>query len=145
MSEERAAAPLRAVLLGHGGMPDGMVDAVRHITGCEEGAIVPVSNRGRSPESLAAAVSEALGGEPGIVFTDLQSGSCGFVARRMQHSAPSQLVVVSGVNLPVLVEFAMNRHLPVTELVPRLLAKGRAAMGCAPGELEDHERRAASR
>jgi mannose/fructose-specific phosphotransferase system component IIA len=143
-SEQASGVPLRAVLLGHGGMPDGMVDAVRHITGCEQDAIVPVSNRGKSPEALSAAVSEALDGQAGIVFTDLQSGSCGFVARRLLHAMPD-LVVVSGVNLPLLVDFAMNRHLPVSELVPRLLTKGRAAMGCAPSELEDHERRAATR
>jgi mannose/fructose-specific phosphotransferase system component IIA len=142
-AREGAAPLLRAVLLGHGTMPDGLVDAVRHITGCEADVITPVTNRGKSPETLAAEVSAALQDGAGVVFTDLQSGSCGFVARRLLHSAPG-LVVVSGVNLPVLVEFAMNRHLPVAELVPRLLAKGRAAIGCAPAELEDHERRAAS-
>jgi mannose/fructose-specific phosphotransferase system component IIA len=53
-------------------------------------------------------------------------------------------VVVSGVNLPLLIEFVMNRQLPLAELVPRLLSKGRAAMGCAPTDLESHEHRAVS-
>ncbi|MBR9990453.1 MAG: hypothetical protein KFH98_11900 [Gemmatimonadetes bacterium] len=136
-------AVLRAVLLGHGGMPDGMVDAVRHITGCAEDAIVPITNRGMSPDALTAEVQRVLGTGPGIIFTDLQSGSCGFVARRMNLSA-SGIVVISGVNLPVLLDFAMNRSLPLDDLVPRLLTKGRAAMGCAPAHLEDHADRAAS-
>lgn len=137
------SAPLRAVLLGHGGMPEGIVDAVRHITGCEPDALVPISNRGMSPDSLSAAVQRVLGAGPGIIFTDLPSGSCGFVARRLtQHAAG--LVVISGVNLPLLLDFAMNRTLPLEELVPRLLAKGRAAMGCAPAHLEEHADRAAS-
>lgn len=138
---ERAAA--RAVLLGHCGMPEGMVDAVRHITGCEQDAIVPITNRGMSPEALTAEVQRVIGDGPGIIFTDLQSGSCGFVARRLTQSA-SGIVVISGVNLPVLIDFAMNRALPFEELVPRLLTKGRAAMGCAPAHLEEHADRAAS-
>jgi mannose PTS system EIIA component len=140
MSEPR---PLHAVLLGHGDMPAGMVDAVRHITGCGEDVIVPVSNRGKSPDTLAAEVVAAIGSGPAIVFTDLQSGSCGFVARRLRLNAP-ELTVVSGVNLPLLVDFVMNRTLPLDELVPRLLSKGRAGMGCTPAELDEHERRAVS-
>lgn len=134
---------IRAVLLGHGGMPQGMVDAVLHITGCEPDTIVPISNRGMSPDGLTAEVERVLGEGPGIIFTDLQSGSCGFVARRMAGPG-TQIVVISGINLPVLIDFAMNRTRPLEELVPRLLAKGRAAMGCAPAHLEDHADRAAS-
>jgi mannose PTS system EIIA component len=134
---------VRGVLLGHGDMPHGMVDAVRHITGAEPDALVPVSNRGMSPESLAEEVLRLVGEGPAIVFTDLPSGSCGFVARRLTQAVP-QLAVVSGVNLPVLVDFVMNRNLPLHELVPRVLAKGRASMGCSPADLDDHERRAVS-
>jgi mannose/fructose-specific phosphotransferase system component IIA len=120
-----------------------MVDAVRHITGCDPDAIVPLSNRGMSPDTLAAEVQRIIGSGQAIVFTDLQSGSCGFVARRLAQTLP-ELVVVSGVNLPVLIDFAMNRTLPMEELVPRLLSRGRAAIGCSPASLEDHERRALS-
>ena len=83
------SAQIRGVLLGHGGMPDGMVDAVRHITGCDPSVLTPVSNRGKSPDAMAAEVLRILGNDPGIVFTDLQSGSCGFVARRLTHDAPN--------------------------------------------------------
>jgi mannose PTS system EIIA component len=139
-----SVAPVRAVLLGHGGMPEGMVDAVRSITGCDADAIVPLTNRGKAPEAMAAAVSAVLDDGSGIVFTDLQSGSCGFVARRLLHTSPD-LVVISGVNLPLLVDFVMNRNLPVAELVPRLLGKGRASIGCAPASLEQDEHRPVSR
>jgi mannose PTS system EIIA component len=140
MSEPR---PLRAVLLAHGTMADGLVDAVRHITGCDAETIVPVSNTAMSPDALAARVQQAAGSGPAILFTDLQSGSCGFAARRLAQTTP-ELVVISGVNLPVLIEFVMNRELPLEELVPRLLSRGRAAIGCSPAGLEDDERRALS-
>lgn len=138
------ATPIRAALLCHGTLADGLMDAVRHITGCPDDAVVALSNRGKSPEALAADVSAAIGVGPGIIFTDLQSGSCGFVARRVANGV-SELVVISGVNLPVLIEFVMNRTLPLSELVPRLLSKGRAAMGCAPSSFEEHADRTASR
>ncbi|HEX6309864.1 MAG TPA: hypothetical protein VFZ69_16960 [Longimicrobiales bacterium] len=136
-------APLRAVLLGHGAMAEGLVDAVRNITGVEEEALVPISNRGMSPDALTAEVQRVLDAGPGVIFTDLQSGSCGFVARRLTQST-ADLVVISGVNLPMLIDFVMNRTLPLEELVPRLLTKGRAAMVCAPAHLEEHADRAAS-
>jgi N-acetylgalactosamine PTS system EIIA component len=136
-------AVLRGVLLGHGDMPDGIVDAVRSITGCDADAIVPISNRGLSPDALTAEVQRVLGDGPGIIFTDLPSGSCGFVARRLTQSAAG-IVVISGVNLPLLIDFAMNRTVALEDLVPRLLRRGRAAMGCAPADLEDHADRAAS-
>jgi mannose/fructose-specific phosphotransferase system component IIA len=137
-------APIHAVLLGHGALADGMMDAVRHITGCPPDAVVPLTNRGKSPEALTQEVVAATGTGPAIIFTDLQSGSCGIVARRLAQTT-SELVVISGVNLPVLIEFVMNRTLALEELVPRLLVKGRAAMGCAPSHFEEHADRTASR
>lgn len=125
---------VRAVLIGHGSMAEGLVDAVRHITGCGPDALVAISNRGMSPDSLAAAVREVVGAGPAIIFTDLQSGSCGFAARRVAHDC-RDVVVISAVNLPLLVEFAMSRGLPLHQLVPRLLEKGRAAITCSPAEL----------
>lgn len=135
------APAVRGVLLGHGDMPSGVADAVRQITGAGEDVLVPISNRGMSPETLTEAVRSTVGDAPAIVFTDLQSGSCGFVARRLVQQQ-ARLVVISAVNLPLLLEFVMHRHLPLEQLVPRLLQKGRAAIGCAPPELESHEHRA---
>jgi mannose/fructose-specific phosphotransferase system component IIA len=140
MSEPRAA---RGVLLAHGAMAEGIVDAVRQITGADEDVLVPLSNRGLSPQTLAERVRSSVGDGPTILFTDLQSGSCGFAARLLANDLPD-LVVISGVNLPVLLEFVMLRELPLSELVPRLLAKGRAAMGCAPASLEANADRAVS-
>ena len=137
------APAVRGVLLGHGAMPQGMVDAVRQITGVDEDVLSAISNKGLSPETLSDAVRQRVGDAPAIVFTDLQSGSCGFVARRLTQQLV-HVVVISGVNLPLLLEFVMHRELPLEQLVPRLLAKGRAAIGCAPTELEKHGDRAVS-
>jgi mannose/fructose-specific phosphotransferase system component IIA len=140
MSEARLA---RGILLAHGAMAEGIIDAVRNITGAEADVLVPLSNKGLSPQTLAEEVRRRVGDGPTILFTDLQSGSCGMAARLIARDLPN-LVVLSGVNLPILLEFVMLRHLPVDELVPRLLAKGRAGMGCAPETLEKNVDRAVS-
>lgn len=130
MSEQVAA---RGILLAHGDMADGIVDAVRHITGAGEDVLVPLSNRGLAPPALADLVREQIGrgSGPVVVFTDLPSGSCGFAARLLARELPN-VVIVSGVNLAVLLEFVLSRELPVELLVPRLLEKGRSAVVCAP-------------
>ncbi len=136
------AAPTRAVLLAHGAMAEGIVDAVRRITGVDDDVLVPLSNRGLSPASLAEQVQRHVGTGPALLFTDLQSGSCGFAARMLARDFPD-LVIISGVNLPLLLEFVIHRELPIGELVPRLLTKGRAALACTPASLEHHADRAA--
>jgi PTS system mannose-specific IIA component len=133
----------RGILLAHGAMAEGILDAVRNITGAEADVLVPLSNKGLSPQMLAQEVRNRVGEGPTILFTDLQSGSCGFAARLLAREFPD-LVVLSGVNLPVLLEFVMQRHLPLQELVPRLLQRGRAAMGCAPETFEKNADRAVS-
>lgn len=135
--------PVRGVVLAHGEMAQGLIDAVRHIAGINSDFLVPVTNKGMGPDALAEQVSAAAGEGPVIVFTDLQSGSCGFAARRSIQSHPN-LCVISGVNLPMLLEFVMRRQQPLEQLVPFLLTKGRAAICCAPANLENHEHRAVS-
>lgn len=135
---------IRGALLGHGDMASGMVDAVRHITGCEAEALTPLSNRGLSPEALCDEVASRIGDGPAILFTDLQSGSCGFTARRLCHSL-KHLVVISGANLPMLIDFVMHQDEPLDRLVPRLLATGRGGICCTPAQSGEHERSAVSR
>jgi mannose/fructose-specific phosphotransferase system component IIA len=134
---------VHGIVLAHGEMAQGLIDAVRHIAGVSGDCMVAVSNRGLGPDALADEICKVAGSEPTIVFTDLQSGSCGFAARRCQQQGV-QLVVISGVNLPMLLEFVMRRQLPLDQLVPFLMAKGRAAISCSPASFENHEHRAVS-
>lgn len=135
--------PARGILLAHGTMAEGIVDAVRHITGAGPDVLVPLSNRGFSADTLAAEVRARIGPGPTILFTDLKSGSCGFAAHLLARDL-RELVIVSGVNLPLLLEFVMLRERPMEELIPKLLEKGRAAVGCSPETMEPHGDRVAS-
>lgn len=136
-------SPVRGVVVGHGGLAAGLVDAVRQISGVEEDVLIPLSNRGLSPEGMAREIEARLGRGPVILFTDLPSGSCCFAARRL-CAARADLVVITGVNLPLLLDFVMHRDRPVDELVGRLVERGRAAIECVSTGFGEHARRSVS-
>lgn len=119
------------VLLAHGEMARGMVDAVSRIAGTDPDAIVPVSNEGRSPEQIGKELEGLMGERPTIVFTDLQTGSCALLARLTCRERDDR-VVVFGVNLAMLLDFVFHRELTLEEIVPRLLRKGRESVRAIP-------------
>jgi len=121
------SAAIRGIVLGHGAMPQGLVDAVRHIAGDAADALVPVSNREVTPDALRALVDEAAGTGPAVIFADLGSGSCG-VAAAYSCRDRGERAFVCGVNLPMLLDFVFHTDLPLEELVERLLEKGRTAI-----------------
>ena len=123
MSDPSGGA-IRGIVLAHGAMAQGMVDAVRKITGAPEGALVSLSNEEKGPDELFASVAEAAGEGPALIFTDLRTGSCALAARFVCKD-PTSRQVIFGANLPMLLDFVFHRDLPLDELVERLLARGR--------------------
>lgn len=137
--------PVKGIVLTHGSMCHGMVDAVRKIAGVEDEALEAVSNDGQSPETLLHAVSRAAGSGPALIFTDLQSGSCAFTARFICRD-PGKRQVIFGVNLPMLLDFVFHRDLPLPDLVERLLVQGRSAIrSLEPMTVRSGNRTSASR
>jgi N-acetylgalactosamine PTS system EIIA component len=130
--EAAAAAgppPALGIIVTHGAMSQGLVDAVTKITGVEEGALIPVSNDGKGPDALVAevAAAAALAEGPVVIFTDLMQGSCALAARFVCRD-PTNRTVLFGTNLPMLLDFVFQRDLPLDELQRRLLARGRAGI-----------------
>lgn len=124
--------PVRGVVVAHAALAQGLVDAVRRIAGTEEEALVPLSNEGLGTDAIRDRLAEILtGGGPAVIFTDLREGSCGIAAQRLCIDRADH-VVVTGVNLPMLLDFAMKRHLPLDDLVERLVDRGRAAVQALP-------------
>ena len=119
------------MLLSHGKMAEGMVDAVSKIAGLQEGALVALSNEGCDPQGLAEQVDELVGDAPAVVFTDLCTGSCALTAQ-LTCRDNGRRAVVFGMNLPMLLDFVFHRNLPLNELVPRLLEKGRDSVKSVP-------------
>lgn len=125
--------PAHGLVVSHGLLAEGMVDAVRRVTGIGEEALVGISNHGISPDALLNEIRRRTGDGPVIIFTDMPSGSCSLAARRLQHEDPS-VAVIGGVNLPMLLDFVLNRDLPLPELALRLVEKGRASIMDSPSD-----------
>lgn len=109
---------VQGILVGHGKMADGLLDAVREITGLTEG-LVTLDNVGLTPDALEERLGVLTGDRPAVVFVDLPSGSCAFVARRLR-ARQANIAVVCGVNLPLLLDFVFHRALPLDDVVARL-------------------------
>lgn len=136
--------PVRGVVLGHASLAQGLVHAARQISGAPAEALTALSNDGEGPEGLQEKLRSAVGEAPCIVFTDLPSGSCAFVARRLSVERP-ETAIVCGVNLPVLLDFVFHRDLALPQLAARLLEKGRAGLVATCREDPAHADRTAPR
>ncbi len=125
-------APLvRGIVVAHGNMAQGLVEAVRRITGTQADALTPISNDGQGPEQLREQIETLCGCDPVVVFADLVSGSCGMAAA-ISCKEPGTRIVLCGVNLPILLDFVFHRDVPLDELVPRLVSKGREGIRSLP-------------
>lgn len=118
--------PLRGVVAAHGEMAAGLVRAAEEISGVR-GALVPVSNAGCDRAELERRIAEAMGEGPGVVFVDMPSGSCLFAALHDLRGW-TNVRVVTGVNLAMLLDFVFHRDLPVDAAVSRALETGARAI-----------------
>lgn len=119
------AEPTVGVVVAHGELAEALVRAVEGISGIE-GALVPVSNADCTPEVLQERVREAAGDGPALVFADMSSGSCAFAGLRAA-SGGGRVAVVTGVSLPMLLDFVFHREMELEPLAERVVRKGRAA------------------
>jgi mannose/fructose-specific phosphotransferase system component IIA len=117
---------LRGVVIAHGNLARCLVETTESISGVT-GCLVPISNEGCSPEVLSKKISEAVGSGPALLFVDLSSGSCAHAARYV-CAATRGIPIVSGVNLPMLLDFVFHLEMGAPELARRVAEKGRLGM-----------------
>jgi PTS system N-acetylgalactosamine-specific IIA component len=118
---------VRAIVAGHGSFASGLISAVEQITG--KGAVfLAVSNTGLCLEDIQGTLVRALDDTGArVVFTDLPAGSCTMAVRRMIRARPG-VVLVTGVNLSLLLDFAMKESADPLAAAQAALERGRAAM-----------------
>lgn len=125
-----APAEPRAVVAGHGDFAAGIIAAVQQISGVGH-RFRAVSNAGLGASALDAVLREAVTTmHASVVFTDLPAGSCTIAARRLAHDL-SNLAVVTGANLPMLLDYALHGGDGVAALT-RAVGKGRDSIVLSP-------------
>jgi PTS system N-acetylgalactosamine-specific IIA component len=122
MSDPADTVTPRAVVIGHGGFAAGLISAVDQITG--RGALlVGLSNSGMTPQEMQDVVKGYINEGIRVVFTDLPGGSATVCARRVS-AGHAGVVIVSGVNLPALLDFVFSSD-AAGESAARAAARGR--------------------
>jgi PTS system N-acetylgalactosamine-specific IIA component len=117
----------RAVVAGHGDFAAGLVSAVQQITG-RGNLFRTISARDLSAADLEDLLRRTIE-ETGVkvVFTDLQAGSCTMATRRYLRNR-DDVLLVAGVNLPMLLDFAFADQMPPIDAARHALDRGRAAI-----------------
>ena len=101
------STPKRALVAGHGDFAAGLISAVEAVTGRGD-LLDPIEVKGLCGEDIQLLLRERLKVNGAtIIFTDLQAGSCTMAARRLLREMPGVLLV-SGANLPMLLDFVMS-------------------------------------
>jgi PTS system N-acetylgalactosamine-specific IIA component len=118
---------VRAIVAGHGTFAAGIISAVEQITG--RGALfVPVSNTGLCLDDIQETLARELDRTGArVLFTDLPAGSCTMAVRRMIRERQG-VVLVTGVNLSTLLDFAMQDGADPVAGALAALERGRASM-----------------
>ena len=115
-----------ALLVTHADLGAALLRAASRVYGPVDDVAV-LSNEGLSREQLEASIVSHVKGwsQGGLILTDFWGGSChicGVAATRAQ----GHVVVVTGLNLPLLIDYLHNRESQDAEtLADRLTQKGR--------------------
>lgn len=115
-----------ALIVTHADLAQALVRAAESVVGPIEDVAI-LSNQGQSRDDLERAIEASVQGwaKGGLLFTDFWGGSChtcGASATR-RHG---EVVIVTGVNLPLLLDYLYNRdRLGVGQLAERIQQKGR--------------------
>ncbi len=118
---------VRAIVAGHGSFASGIISAVQQITG-KGSSFLAMSNTGLCLDDIEGTLAQAIDDTGArVIFTDLPAGSCTMAVRRMIRARPGVLLV-TGINLSLLLDFAMQESVDPIVAVQTAIERGRASM-----------------
>jgi N-acetylgalactosamine PTS system EIIA component len=123
---------IRALVAGHGDFAAGLISAVEAVTGRGD-LLEPIQVKGICGEDIQQLLRErivATGAQ--VIFTDLQAGSCTMAARRLLRDRP-EVLLVSGTNLPMLLDFVMSSAPSAHEAAHASVDRARSAIAAYGG------------
>lgn len=118
------------VLVTHSGLASALIKAATMISGELEVTRAVELHPDDPPEELLARITTALeqvGGENTIIMTDMFGGTPSNAA--MSFLKEGQVEVLTGVNLPMMIEFFLRRErMEIQELCASLVKNGRESI-----------------
>ena len=117
---------LQGVVVCHGAIAGALVEAAEQISGVA-GVLKAVSNTGCDRGSLEQRILEAVGDQATVVFVDMASGSC-LIAVLARLRERSNVKVVTGVNLAMLIDFVFHLSQAPDAAASRAAAAGERAI-----------------
>ena len=122
-------ARVPALLVMHGDLAQALLRAAEKVVGPIEGVDV-VSNEGLSRDDLERAIARHVDGwsAGGLVLTDFWGGSCHICGASVARDR-GEVILVTGLNLPTLLDYLHNRDkYGAEDLAERLREKGQASI-----------------
>ena len=119
-----------ALLVMHADLSAALLRAATQLYGAVEG-VETLSNEGLSRDDLEAAIEARVANwtEGGLVLTDVFGGSCFQCGSRAAMEHGGDVIVVSGLNLPILLDYLHNRDAyGARDLAERLKQKGQSSI-----------------
>lgn len=118
------------VILSHRSLGNCLKNTVEQMMGKQPGMVV-ISNRGKDVESLLSKLEGLFSKRKSkevFLFVDLYGGSCWQAAKRFS-SKRGDVVLITGVNLPMLVQFFSKRDkLNKFELLEKVVESGKGGI-----------------
>src|SRR5919112_1187565 len=122
----------RALVAGHGDFAAGLISAVEAITG-QGDMLEPIQVKGLCSEDIQQLLrARLLATGALVIFTDLQAGSCTMAARKLLRET-ADVVLVSGTNLPMLLDFTLSRASDPVEAARAAVERGKSSMTVVGG------------
>jgi len=101
------------IVVSHGGMAEGLMDAMRMITGEQERVVAISLNESDAPEDLGERIKEVLpemdDGDGVLIMVDLFGATPFNASSRLYLELDRKIEIVTGANLPMLVETVISR------------------------------------
>ena len=130
MSDEKHNGRTAGIVVTHGKLAEELIRTTELIVGAQD-ELYAVSGSDLCDESVIGTIRGILARREEarvIVFVDYFGGSCCINSVRAVEGE-SGIKVLSGVNLPILLDFATKRGtMPFEEMVDHLLRRGRESM-----------------
>jgi PTS system mannose-specific IIA component len=115
------------VIVAHGGLAAELKRATEHVVGSQAAMVAisigPEDDRAARTAEICDAADAVDDGDGVVVVTDMYGGSPSNLSLRACR--PSNRLILTGVNLPMMIKLAKSRHLPVEEAVARAAEAGR--------------------